>query len=641
MNLKELFTVNKKLLIQTALLLAIIFCLYAGTVYFSGFEWKTSLFVLLFSLIITIVFLIKKEVPRWGQIAFFLITPAVSFYLLEILVNPSVNTMSNDALVLNLIFYYLLAILTFLISGSLRVALCIQLAICVFAGVANYYVLMFRSIPILPWDLLSIRTAASVADNFVFSISYPFLFILLGFLLLFIISFKLTLAWEKKAMRAIMTFICLIPTFFYIQVLHIPDLDNYTSLDNTLFTPRNMYETNGFAVSFLMNLRYLNIVAPEGYTTERAESLLPEAQEVFTDGSSDKAMPNIIVIMNETFSDPQVLGEIKTNEDIMPFIHSLEGADNTITGDMYVSILGGNTANTEFEFLTGNTMAFLPQGSVAYQQYVHGQIPNIVTTLKNQGYSTYAIHPFNASGWNRDTVYDYFCFDEKFFVHTFPNTGRMRGYVSDLTTYEKIIDLYENKDSNSPMFVFDVTMQNHSGYDGHYDDFDPKIEMEGDVPLYTQNYLSLLKESDLAFEQLVNYFENKEDTIIVFFGDHQPNDYVVEPIYKANGIDYDSLSLEEKQNRYIVPFVIWANYDIPDDDIDIISPNFLGPIVMDLAGVKKNAYQEFLSSLYEEIPVTTSNIFINKDGLFSTWEEQTALLNNYKFIQYYYLFEKQ
>jgi phosphoglycerol transferase MdoB-like AlkP superfamily enzyme len=89
--------------------------------------------------------------------------------------------------------------------------------------------------------------------------------------------------------------------------------------------------------------------------------------------SSDKKeeLPNIIVVMNESFSDLKVLGDFTTNEDYMPYLHSLlNGAENTVTGYLNVSVCGGNTANTEFEFLTGNSMAFLPQGSIPYQQYI-------------------------------------------------------------------------------------------------------------------------------------------------------------------------------------------------------------------------------------------------------------------------------
>ena len=65
--------------------------------------------------------------------------------------------------------------------------------------------------------------------------------------------------------------------------------------------------------------------------------------------------PNLIVIMNESFADYTSIGKgLDLSEDCMPFIHSL--TENTIKGTAYVSIFGGNTPNSEYEFLTGNTM---------------------------------------------------------------------------------------------------------------------------------------------------------------------------------------------------------------------------------------------------------------------------------------------
>lgn len=87
--------------------------------------------------------------------------------------------------------------------------------------------------------------------------------------------------------------------------------------------------------------------------------------------------------MDEAFSDLSVLGDFDTNTDYMPFVHSLEkGNENTITGYLNTSVCGGNTADTEFEFLTGNTMAFLPVGSIPYQQYIKSKTPSLASYLK-------------------------------------------------------------------------------------------------------------------------------------------------------------------------------------------------------------------------------------------------------------------
>ena len=124
--------------------------------------------------------------------------------------------------------------------------------------------------------------------------------------------------------------------------------------------------------------------------------------------------------MNEAFSDPSVLGDFTTNEDYMPFVHSLlDGADNTISGHLNVSVKGGNTANTEFEYLTGASMAFLPYGSIPYQQYVKKETPSMASYLSSLGYYTIAMHPYRAAGWDRNLVYPKLGFDEMHFSGVF------------------------------------------------------------------------------------------------------------------------------------------------------------------------------------------------------------------------------
>ena len=241
--------------------------------------------------------------------------------------------------------------------------------------------------------------------------------------------------------------------------------------------------------------------------------------------------------MNEAFSDPAILGDFETNEDYMPFVHSLMESETaeTISGNLNVSVLGGNTANTEFEFLTGNTMAFLPQGSVAYQQYVHGELPTIVSHLRDYGYKTIAMHPYNSTGWERNTVYPDFGFEESFFIRDFNNPEKIRKYVSDLACYEKIIEEFHNKPENTPLFVFNVTMQNHSSYTEDFDNFTPDITVNNTNSKALNNYLSLMKISDEAIKKLICYFsEQDEDTIIVFFGDHQPTNSVISPFRESS-----------------------------------------------------------------------------------------------------------
>ena len=347
--------------------------------------------------------------------------------------------------------------------------------------------------------------------------------------------------------------------------------------------------------------------------------------------------------MDEAFSDLSVLGDFDTNTDYMPFVHSLQqGYENTITGHLNVSVCGGNTADTEFEFLTGNTMSFLPVGSIPYQQYIKSETPSLASHLKSLGYATYAQHPYNASGWNRDTVYPLLGFDDLSFVTDYYNQKIVRRYVSDETSFDKIIETYENKPAGQPAFIFNVTMQNHGGYTDTYYNFDNTVTADGLNNSALDQYLSLIKLTDTDLENLINYFSNvDEKTIVVFFGDHQPNDTVASSVLAANGMDYNDLSTEELQLRYQVPYVVWANYDIAEATDQDTSVNYLAANVLKAAGVPTSDYQNFLLDLEQEYPIISAVRTETSDTKEKNSKKNVSddMLNDYKILQYYRLFD--
>ena len=179
--------------------------------------------------------------------------------------------------------------------------------------------------------------------------------------------------------------------------VQMPEVHDAVGFYEYHFTPNSFYQLNGFAVSFISNMQYLDVSKPADYSVKKVEEIMEpyaeegEKKEV---GGADLVYPNIIVVMNEAFSDPAVLGDFETNVDYMPYIRSM--TENTVKGNLMVSVKGGNTANTEYEFLTGNSMAFLPAGSIPYQQYIRGEMPSVASQLGNVGYETFAIHPYRA-----------------------------------------------------------------------------------------------------------------------------------------------------------------------------------------------------------------------------------------------------
>ena len=611
----------------------------------------------------------KKCVPY----LFLIIIPVLNFWLLEWFSHNPFQTMKPYVQWMNVALFWFSALFLFGLTGRVSRALGIQTAFCAVYGLANYFVLEFRGAPIQPWDILSIGTAASVADNYEYRLDKDALTALIGLLVLlaaefflradFYGPFKSRRALKKEAAAGsapkadtpertpakrrrviiVRTALCLVTgllCFGYTKMLHNEDfVQKKLRLYDKLFTPTTIQFKNGTVTAFLMELQYMSVEKPSGYNEKDAREALASYETAGTPANT----PNIIVVMNEAFSDPAVLGEFTTNEDYMPFVHSLlRGAEDTVSGLLNVSVKGGNTANTEFEYLTGNSMAFLPYGSIPYQQYIKNETPSMASWLSGFGYRTVAMHPYRAAGWDRNKVYPLMGFDEMYFQEFYKDSGVIRKYVSDEADYEKIIQIYEQKEPGEPLFLFNVTMQNHSSYNdwADYDNFSPDITVDGSDSEVLSAYLSLMKLSDQATERLVDYFaKEEEDTVIVFFGDHQPTDSVVNPVLKLNGTSSSSLSAEEEALRYQVPFFIWANYDIEEESGLNISANYLASRTLDAAGLPKPGYFSFLSELEKQAPVISANHVSLSDGTFSSADDQDELLREYKTFQYHQLFD--
>lgn len=632
---------TKPRLIKAAILLLCFGILIGMAWYYSEFSAKDCAILAGICVLTLAIYMIDMPVHPVIRILFALVIPVGCFYTFETLTHQ-MSTMIELAKRLNIAFYYWLFLFVFFIAGRTSISMAICVSAIAAIGVGNYFVVMFRSNPIVPWDIYSFETAMSVADNYVFSVDWALAEHIAMFILMLIVGVRTNIRLSKKILRPILTVAMCIPAYFYISYLWQDNLERNTGLNDTLFNAKYMHSKDGFFVSFILDIHFLQIEEPKNYSDEYALSLLNE-QEV-EKVETPEELPDIIAIMDETFSDPAVLGEFETNKDYMPFVHSILRGEvaNTISGYTDVSVLGGNTANSEFEFLTGNSMAFFPNGSVPYLQYIRDGISTIVPQLEEYGYTTYGTHPYRAKGWNREFIYDLMGFDYRYFQGSFPFEDKLRNYVSDEADFKSILEWRNN--TEGPFFMFNVTMQNHSNYGGDFDNFDPQIVAKfknTSSNKYLNKYLSLMYETDQDVASLLSELSQSDrKTIVVFWGDHQPNDYVVRPIYKEYGLDFDNQTYEQQQQRQKTPFFIWANYDIQEQTNVEISLNYLNILLFETAGLQLDEYQTFRKNLWQgQIPMMNALGYRNDNGDLVEYddapEEIQNLLNEYQNIQYY------
>lgn len=580
---------------------------------------------------------LKKEykVPLVGVGALFFCVPLAAFYISEMAWNTILSTISFKAVCLNYLIWLAIQIGVFWISRNIHVSCYITLFSAFIFGVVNYYVLLFKGNPLTPSEILAAGTAIQVMGNYKFAIEDAIVnAILLLMMSLCVFQFipKSNVKKERKELGyQVLIGAAGIAVIF--AVLINVEWSTLSGLKPNQWDQRAGWSRNGGALSFVMDGQAMMIKKPEGYSVKAAEEILStvevkeEVQEV---------KPSVIAIMNESFVDVASLGGISSD----PYLTNFNGISNyLVRGNTYASVYGGGTCNSEFEFLSGCSMANLSGSVYPYEMYNLDDIDSLPQIFSDNGYETIAIHPAQEENWNRRKVYEDIGFDDFISLEDMDKPKTIRGYyASDEESYKQVIQSYES--AEGPVFIFNITMQNHGGYDGvggiaSLGEIEPiKVSDPWGQDSAFVTWLTLIRESDKAFQGLIEYFSQKEEPVIIcMFGDHLPKlDW---SLFNVN-----SGVLEELQKLYCTPYIVWSNFEIPEmNQNKNMSINYLGVNVLEYAGIT-TSYTQFLLDLQKEIPIVNAKGYQTKDGVWHNLEEKNALLEQYEMVQYYQLFDK-
>ena len=570
-----------------------------------------------------------------------LLTPITAFYLMQFAYcgnlpwDYSPSVLLANYLCIGVVHFTLCALTNYIVLCSV-----ITHVLCFVWGIANYYVSLFRGTPILPWDFTALGTAAAVADSYRFSLNLQMVVCLLLLAGMIFLLRKQLLRGRfrpsQKRLRLRAGYLCAIAACAY-PVLHPAALETF-GIQTDVWDQSGSYSQDGALAVFLRNTQFMSVEEPQDPSAENIERIAAGVAEKEPAVSTD-TRPNIVAIMNESWADFEDFGNLSLSESVTDYIDSL---DNLIFGHTYTSVFGAGTSASEFEFLTGNSMAFLPSGSIPYQQYILEPSASLASLLKENGYRTLAFHPGERTSWQRNQAYPLLGFDEFKCVEDMdvPVTEE-HGYVSDQSSFRQIIYEFEHKDPEERLFLFNVTIQNHGSYT--VEDYPAEVQLTDEPGKYpmAEQYLTLANKTDEAFRLLVDYFSQQEEpTIILMFGDHQPS-VEQEFLDKAYGVTQDQMTMEQYMDKYKTPFLIWANYDLPDDEIPTTSLNFLGQYLLSYAGIENSLYENYLQNFQEVLPAMTFVGYIDQNGKAYSHLEQneyTALIEDYRTLAYDNLF---
>ena len=493
-------------------------------------------------------------------------------------------------------------------------------------GLAEYFVILFKSMPISPGDLTALSTAAAVAGTgFTYTIT-SFCMLSLAFTVIAIQICTLAAqvapkrqkgSWRGLVLNLLIAIVCLGGI-----AAHTTLLDYYHTLYIQVYSwrPLESYYRQGFLPSFISGAQTIKPSKPEDYTVSGAKKLISEYAKEYDDnnqtgGSSatrleatkqfDEEKPTVIAVMNETFSDLSIYQNMHADYQGPTYFKSID--DCLSRGRLYVSAYGGGTANTEFEFLTGNSMAYLGSGVYPYTTYDLTDTENLAAQFKSLGYYTTAMHPNHGTNWNRENVYKDFGFDQFLTINDFQNAETLRGMVTDKATYDKILELLDT--NSNPQFIFDVTMQNHSGYDTGLIPYDKQMSLniDGEFNSNVNEYVSLIQQSDEALKYFLNKLSKLDrKVVVVFWGDHQP--FFPDTYNDRWFANEDDATHQER--LWQTSYIIWANYDVAGNSQtsheEDLSSNYLSSELMKLIGAPLTDYQKAHLTLRQSLPTLNS-----------------------------------
>lgn len=531
-------------------------------------------------------------------------------------------------------------------------------AIVVILAVFSFYKFSFLGEFLYPWDLMLYNNVLNLLPNLYETVNLTQVIVIFGLIIAVLSAFSAFL-FIKKPKRWIrlnpwvrLFFVVAGAAYLSIFIFYrsIPDVESTledAGVTNLVFDQSRNYKTNGFLLTFLLNMQSAIVLQPSGYNEENILDIVDGLNKVEPQSNSTAPKdPNIIFIMSESFWDPTSVEGTSYKEDPMPTVREQQN------GQILAPTFGGGTSNVEFEALTGFTNMFLPPGSVPYQQYIKNEIPAMPNYLADQGYQTTAIHPYPKWFWNREEVYQHVGFEKFIDIDGFTDPAYKGPYVSDQQVTDTIIE--QTEANEDPTFIYAITMQNHTSY--NVDKY-PEFSVETQTPpgvdpvfnLLLRSYTQGIADADAAFKSLIDYYETSDEpTIVVFFGDHLPglgNDYKFykQAEYVPRGAGDINWSLEDQLKMHATPLAIWNNYGTEVPDLGTISPSFLAPTVFDLAGIEQPLYHSVLENFQAEMPGYTNDVKIDAAGeLYKvTPDEVEPTKREYELIQYDLLFGEQ
>ena len=497
-------------------------------------------------------------------------------------------------------------------------------------ALVNYYVVKFHGMPLTIADIKNFTTTLDVVGAYDIGVDKnTFCIIIFGGIALSLCLIGKRIEKRKSyskchiILRDIL--ICLIGgSCIYIGYM----APNSIKPRNTIgFSWIEAYHTYGYVACSIENtVQSINVInMPEGYTEDKVEKIQINKEK------NRQEKPDIILILNESFYDLKQISDIKTDK---PYMQNIEQLSNSIQGYAVVPGIGGSTNSSEYELLTSNSLQLMP-GITPFNVLDMEGANSIVSHLKQLGYYTVGAHSEKPSNYSRGRAYPDMGFDDVYFDDAFQKEYYAdRGFPTDESLYRSLVSWYNEMPQENPRFMYLLTIQNHGGWDLNPSEKDI-VHAENNYGQYQEQvneYLTCIYMSDQAFMNLLEYFQTVDRPVVVcMVGDHSPS-------FAEKIVDEEYTENEASKRLRSTPFVIWANYEIKNENLGYISMNYLIPTLLDKMNIEVSPYYQYMLNLKKEIPMITSYGAywdnLNDMHFYKDSTKYTDMVNDYFYLEY-------
>ena len=469
-------------------------------------------------------------------------------------------------------------------------------SIWIISAISNNVIVNLRGTPLTGNDLRLIKSGLKLINNYLSNKEIISIILLLFILIVLLILIFIFAPKSKLKINYFLSF-GLITIIFLIYKLFNGFAVNSSIVSNNFWDLEAVYSENGFIYCFSTTLINNGVSEPDSYSENFMESIYYTLEDSVVSSSNnlsvtnlsndEKELPNILMIQLESFFDPTLIESVEFDTDPIPNFRELQ--NNYSTGTFSVSTIGGGTANTEFEVISGFNLDFFAPGEYPYNTTINNKASESINyALKELNYSTHALHNHEGNFYNRNTVFANLGFD------TFTSAEYMLinertdlGWAKDKFLIEPIVDLLTSTETQD--FIYAISVQGHGSYP------DKEISDEKYVNVTNINddlnknqleyYANQVYEMDLFVKDLIDAVNAlNEPTVIVFYGDHLPN---------------LNLSKEDLSNKnlYETEYVIWDNLNLKKSDLNLEAYQLTSRVLYDLdinTGILTKLHQSYL-----------------------------------------------